>query len=121
MRQVFKLLTLACSISLLVGCSNGSNNDNESDNGAGNGSGDGSGDMSGGGMGTVACSGGGSDASVLANIGSQVRESDPAALDVAALSDTLSNLANGCAEAEPTPVSQGDSVSDVITRVNTQG
>ncbi len=122
MRQVIKHIALVCSILLLVGCSNSSNDNNDADNGTDNGTDNGSGNMDGtDGMGVVACSGGGTDASVLANIGSQARESDPVALDVAALSDSLGNLANGCAEAEPTPVSQGDSVTDVLTRVNTQG
>lgn len=127
MRHVFRLTTIACCISLVVGCSNGSGGND--DTGDGNGSNmDGSVDngadgngIDGNGMETVACNSGGSATSALDSISSQTRESDPAAIDVAVLSSTLSNLANGCAQAEPTAVNPGEGVSDILTRINTRG
>ncbi len=143
MKQALRLMALASGIALVVGCSNGSNDNNDTNDGADNtidtgnnvdngtdtteidgndtdGSGNEGSDTDGD-SGTVDCGSDGADTSVLGAIGAQARESDPADIDVTALSATLGNLANGCAQADPALVNEGESVNDVIMRINTRG
>ncbi len=127
MSQVFKLIMFVCGFLLLVGCSSnddddgnvgGSNSEGTDPNGSANdGSDSGDSDQ----MNVIVCSSSGTDASALNTIGSQLLESDPVALDIAGLSNTLNNLANGCVEADPTSVNQGDTAIDILTRINSSG
>lgn len=122
----YKKLSIAVGIVLLVACSNGSDTVDTGDNGtdSGDGTSDGSGngsdngsDMNGnGGADNIAvCGDSAGDTSILTAIATQDPESDPTLLDVSALQNTLANLPNGCAQAEPLPVSEGDTVADIIS------